>query len=54
MIDNFLVSDPPLKQVVSNTIEAGFKGNLDVAEVLPGRFWIGAPVFSARSATMIS
>ena len=28
MIDNFLVSDPPLKQVVSHTIEAGLRGNL--------------------------
>jgi iron complex outermembrane recepter protein len=27
MIDTFLVSDPPLKQVVSHTIEAGFRGS---------------------------
>ncbi len=26
MIDSFLVADPPLKQVVSHTIEAGFRG----------------------------
>src|SRR5262249_8087324 len=26
MIDNFLVSDPPLKQVVSHTVEAGLRG----------------------------
>jgi iron complex outermembrane receptor protein len=28
MIDNFLVSDPPLKQVVSHTIEAGLRGTI--------------------------
>jgi iron complex outermembrane receptor protein len=28
MIDNFLISDPPLKQVVSRTVEAGLRGNL--------------------------
>jgi iron complex outermembrane receptor protein len=27
-IDNFLISDPPLKQVVSHTIEGGFRGEL--------------------------
>jgi iron complex outermembrane recepter protein len=26
MIDSFLVADPPLKQVVSHTVEAGFRG----------------------------
>ena len=26
MIDNFLVADPPLKQIVARTVEAGFKG----------------------------
>jgi iron complex outermembrane receptor protein len=26
MIDNFLVADPPLKQVVSHTVEAGLRG----------------------------
>ncbi len=30
MIDNFLISDPPLKQVVSHTIEAGLRGNIPV------------------------
>jgi outer membrane receptor protein involved in Fe transport len=29
IIGAFLISDPPLKQVVSHTIEAGFKGNHD-------------------------
>ncbi len=27
MIDNFLVADPPLKQIVARTVEAGFKGS---------------------------
>jgi iron complex outermembrane receptor protein len=27
LIDNFLTSDPPLKQVVSHTVEAGLRGN---------------------------
>ena len=31
LIDNFVVSDPPLKQVVSHTIEAGLRGSLDAA-----------------------
>jgi iron complex outermembrane receptor protein len=30
MIDNFLISDPPLKQVVSHTYEAGLRGNVVV------------------------
>jgi iron complex outermembrane receptor protein len=30
LIDNFLVSDPPLKQVVSHTYEAGLRGKLGV------------------------
>ena len=32
LIDNFLVSDPPLKQVVSHTYEAGLRGRLDLGE----------------------
>jgi iron complex outermembrane receptor protein len=31
LIDNFLVADPPLKQVVSHTVEAGLRGNVDLA-----------------------
>src|SRR5262245_21647630 len=27
MVDNFLISDPPLKQVISRTYEAGLRGN---------------------------
>jgi iron complex outermembrane receptor protein len=30
MIDNFLISDPPLQQVVSHTVEAGLRGNLPI------------------------
>jgi iron complex outermembrane recepter protein len=37
-IDNFLVSDPPLKQVVSRTIEAGLRGNFTLASLAPGKF----------------
>ena len=29
LIDNFLVSDPPLKQVVSHTVEAGLRGHFE-------------------------
>jgi iron complex outermembrane receptor protein len=36
LIDSFLVSDPPLKQVVSHTIETGLRGNAAVAQYLPG------------------
>ncbi len=49
MIDNFLVSDPPLKQVISQTVEAGFKGNFDVAEVVPGRLEWSAGIFRTMS-----
>jgi iron complex outermembrane receptor protein len=37
LIDNFLVSDPPLKQVVSRTVEAGIRGNFDVSFFGPGK-----------------
>ncbi|HZD90749.1 MAG TPA: TonB-dependent receptor [Pseudolabrys sp.] len=30
LIDNFLISDPPLKQVVSTTYEAGLRGSFEV------------------------
>jgi outer membrane receptor protein involved in Fe transport len=29
LLENFLVSDPPLKQVVSRTVEAGFRGQIE-------------------------
>jgi iron complex outermembrane recepter protein len=34
MIDNFLVSDPPLKQVVSTTYEAGLRGSFGIGGTL--------------------
>ncbi len=37
ILDAFLVADPPLKQVVSHTFEAGLRGSLRPA-VVPGRF----------------
>ena len=37
LLDNFLVSDPPLKQVVARTYEAGLRGNID-AGPKNGRF----------------
>ncbi len=38
MIDNFLVADPPLQQVISRTVEAGFKGSNAIAwSWAPGR-----------------
>ncbi|PPD45868.1 MAG: TonB-dependent receptor [Methylocystis sp.] len=35
LIDTFLVADPPLKQVESNTVEAGLRGNAQIAALLP-------------------
>ena len=35
LIDSFLVSDPPLKQVTSNTIDTGIRGGFKPAEKLP-------------------
>ena len=32
LLQNSLVSDPPLQQVVSHTVEAGFRGNADVLD----------------------
>jgi iron complex outermembrane receptor protein len=37
VIDNFLVADPPLKQVVAHTIETGLRGN-----IFPARHWPSA------------
>ncbi|MCC0003113.1 MAG: TonB-dependent receptor [Methylobacteriaceae bacterium] len=37
-IDSFLVSDPPLKQVVSRTIEAGFRGSFTLPQLASGKF----------------
>jgi iron complex outermembrane recepter protein len=35
IIDSFMVSDPPLKQVTSNTIDMGLRGGFRPSEVLP-------------------
>jgi iron complex outermembrane receptor protein len=52
LIDNFLVSDPRLKQVVSRTFEAGLRGKFTAAP-LPGRFDWSAGVFRATNANDI-
>ncbi|MDP3554221.1 TonB-dependent receptor [Methylocystis sp.] len=56
LIDNFLVADPPLKQVEAQTIEAGFRGDLAVptilpayADALPGNFNWSLGVFRTYS-----
>jgi iron complex outermembrane recepter protein len=36
LIDAFLVSEPPLKQVVSHTFEAGLRGNFPTPQTIPG------------------
>jgi len=48
LIDNFLVSDPPLKQVVSRTFETGLRGKFTLPQ-LPGRFDWSAGVFRATN-----
>lgn len=35
LIDNFLVSDPPLQQVVSHTIETGLRGSVGLPALVP-------------------
>jgi iron complex outermembrane receptor protein len=49
LIDNFLVSDPPLKQVVSRTVEAGIRGNFDVSFFGPGKINWNAGVFRTNN-----
>jgi iron complex outermembrane receptor protein len=39
LLDNFLTSDPPLKQVVSHTYEAGLRGNMDLAALKARLSW---------------
>jgi outer membrane receptor protein involved in Fe transport len=41
LLENFLVSDPPLKQVVGRTVEAGVRGEIKVGYA--GRDAMGAP-----------
>lgn len=43
LIDTFLVSDPPLKQVVAHTIETGLRGSFAVASYLPSEIGALAP-----------
>jgi len=35
LLEGFLVSDPPLQQVVAKTVEAGFRGNIGVFQNIP-------------------
>ncbi|HEX5998623.1 MAG TPA: TonB-dependent receptor [Hyphomicrobiaceae bacterium] len=44
LLENFLVSDPPLKQVVGRTVEAGLRGQ--IAAGTDGRDALGAPRMS--------
>jgi iron complex outermembrane recepter protein len=48
LLDNFLVSDPPLKQVVTRTYEAGIRGQLPLGKT--DRFNWSFGVFTADSA----
>jgi iron complex outermembrane recepter protein len=48
LIDNFVVSDPHLRQVVSRTFEAGLRGKFTMPQ-LPGRFDWSAGVFRATN-----
>ncbi|MBV9568985.1 MAG: TonB-dependent receptor [Hyphomicrobiales bacterium] len=52
LIDNFVVSDPHLRQVVSRGFEAGLRGKFTLAS-LPGRFDWSAGVFRATNANDI-
>lgn len=56
LIDNFLVADPPLQQVVSQTIETGLRGDLHLpalapafADALPGRLDWSAGLFRTHN-----
>lgn len=48
LIDNFLVSDPPLKQVVSHTVEAGLRGNFALGPANGQLLW-NAGVFRTEN-----
>ncbi|MFO1134996.1 MAG: TonB-dependent receptor [Rhodoblastus sp.] len=50
MIDNFLVSDPPLKQVVARTVEAGARGSFTLPGFLPGAFEWSAGLYRTLSS----
>lgn len=49
MIDNFLVADPPLKQVIARTVEAGFKGVNKVGGPLPGQITWSASFYRTQN-----
>jgi iron complex outermembrane receptor protein len=50
MIDNFLVADPPLKQVIARTVEAGFKGdNAITGGPIPGRLTWSASFYRTEN-----
>jgi iron complex outermembrane receptor protein len=49
LIDNFVVSDPHLRQVVSRSFEAGLRGKFTLAS-LPGRFDWSAGAFRTSNA----
>jgi iron complex outermembrane receptor protein len=48
MIDNFLIADPPLKQVVGHTIEAGLRGRWSGADTKTQLSW-SVGVFRTKS-----
>ena len=48
ILDAFLVSEPPLKQVVSQTFEAGFRGNF-TTETIPGQFLWNVGVYRTNA-----
>jgi iron complex outermembrane receptor protein len=52
LLDAFLVSDPPLKQVVSNNIEAGLRGRFGL-ELLPGAFAWNTSLYRTDAANDI-
>jgi iron complex outermembrane recepter protein len=49
MIDDFLVADPPLKQIVARTVEAGLKGSNHISGWIPGRFDWSASFFRTEN-----
>ena len=48
ILDAFLVSEPPLKQVVSQTFEAGLRGNF-TTEAIPGQFLWNVGVYRTNA-----
>ena len=50
LIDNFLVADPPLKQVVARTVEFGARGSFRLPDLLPGGFDWSVGVYRTLSS----